>query len=1348
MHRQDALRAFRRPSDSDDSGISAKILVPPGRRHSATLVKDALLPEAAFQKLQVRRYSLEETDIKADSRRRHSSTNTKGALISETPSDNIQVRRLSLGEGQRPEMYTIKDINITIGDEKFKINTEDLTSTEQKDLEISTKMKMAKVDSSGVIQDSRVQSMRDSGIDIRAESEDSLPNSGDDSKMEIEVGKIKHELVPITSPEEGHNGPQAPTHKDNITIPIEIRVPGGEGRQSKSAPPARDEPALPGGLSPRSRIPVPVQTADMSRENRADVLNRAERLLRAQESMAPTQNKQHASLPKAPENNSLHIARVEHPPYIPPILPPSKPAYPESRQTVTTNNLNSESDFSDDDDDLTTARSVLDSRQPLNQPRRARRVTFYRNGDPHWKGVNFAINNKRIRNMEALLILLSEKIPLPYGVRHVYTLGGKRLTDLTELEHGKSYVCASGEMVKGVDYGRKTERYWHNRKPTAGKRRGENYLYKEDPVDRLSIDSRQSMMSDQLSPRSKPRVITIISNTHRDSRGKILLNPRTSQNFEDILKDMTGAIKMTNPPIEALYTFSTEQKVQGFGQLFREFRDCDIFIACGSESLKRGPPSSEGYKSDAPAHAQYEHTQPIKQSTRKTQTPQKQQMSGSSSDSGEDSLTPPPPSHAYISRRRSVQSNATQTDIEADPKPLDDFADNSMDTLAVQDSDDPYVTSPVASEDDVVRMTIHGRRQTFFRPTSYDKTYVNPGSRPNKKLKLEWVYGYRGYDARDNLCVLPSGELMYFVATVVVIYNPRKETQRHYIGHTEDIQCMSHHPSEQYVATGQMAGQLPDAHAHIRVWDHVTLNTLAVIGLETFQNGICCLGFSKQNHGNYLMAVDEGDNHVLSVWDWQADKIVAKTKTHPDTVVLGAFHPHEDSILITAGKQHMYFWKMVGGKILRDKKSGVFEGEKPKFITGMEFSATGDVITGDSSGNILVWSRDDSNIFNLQHAIMRAHEKSVFTLRMLSDGTLLSGGGVDRKLVAWDSLRGYIPAKAERQLSEANGGIRTIVEQNAGQADGLLYLATSNNLIIQGSLQTKFTTVIQGHSEELWALAVHPHEHAFLTAGYDNHVCLWSSATHKLLWRVSVEKPCLSATFSPNGALAVVGTTVGLFVALNAYDGSLVASFQVGTEQLDAIRFSPDGSLLAMGSHDNTIYLFSVLDDGRTFRKAALLKGHKNFLTHIDWSSDGRYLQSVDGDYELLFWKVDENRRENPAVTRDVTWHTQTCILGYNVLGIWPARENGIDINTVSRSESGDLLAVGDSQGFLKLYRYPSTQKKAQSHQWKMCSSNVTNVKFLYDDGYLLTTGGMDAALMQWAVQVTEGINRNRAKRY
>ena len=54
-------------------------------------------------------------------------------------------------------------------------------------------------------------------------------------------------------------------------------------------------------------------------------------------------------------------------------------------------------------------------------------------------------------------------------------------------------------------------------------------------------------------------------------------------------------------------------------------------------------------------------------------------------------------------------------------------------------------------------------------------------------LKLEWVYGYRGKDARSNLYLLPTGELIYFVASVVVLFNPELNKQRHYLGHTEEV---------------------------------------------------------------------------------------------------------------------------------------------------------------------------------------------------------------------------------------------------------------------------------------------------------------------------------------------------------------------------------------------------------------------------------------------------------------------------------------------------------------------------------------------------------------------------------
>lgn len=55
-------------------------------------------------------------------------------------------------------------------------------------------------------------------------------------------------------------------------------------------------------------------------------------------------------------------------------------------------------------------------------------------------------------------------------------------------------------------------------------------------------------------------------------------------------------------------------------------------------------------------------------------------------------------------------------------------------------------------------------------------------------LSLPFSYGYRGSDTRRNLWVLPSGELLYYVAAVAVILDREDDVQRHYTEHTEDIQ--------------------------------------------------------------------------------------------------------------------------------------------------------------------------------------------------------------------------------------------------------------------------------------------------------------------------------------------------------------------------------------------------------------------------------------------------------------------------------------------------------------------------------------------------------------------------------
>ena len=47
------------------------------------------------------------------------------------------------------------------------------------------------------------------------------------------------------------------------------------------------------------------------------------------------------------------------------------------------------------------------------------------------------------------------------------------------------------------------------------------------------------------------------------------------------------------------------------------------------------------------------------------------------------------------------------------------------------------------------------------------------------------------------------------------------------------------------------------------------------------------------------------------------------------------------------------------------------------------------------------------------------------------------------------------------QIPEGAGYIRTLVPQNFGGADGVLYIGTTNNIIYEGSMQDKFTTVVQ-----------------------------------------------------------------------------------------------------------------------------------------------------------------------------------------------------------------------------------------------------------------------------------------------
>ncbi|KAM5298140.1 echinoderm microtubule-associated protein-like 2 isoform 1-T1 [Glossophaga mutica] len=632
-------------------------------------------------------------------------------------------------------------------------------------------------------------------------------------------------------------------------------------------------------------------------------------------------------------------------------------------------------------------------------------------------------------------------------------------------------------------------------------------------------------------------------------------------------------------------------------------------------------------------------------------------------------------------------------------------------------------------EEGSVKMFLRGRPVPMLIPDELAPTYSldTRSELPSCRLKLDWVYGYRGRDCRANLYLLPTGEIVYFVASVAVLYSVEEQRQRHYLGHNDDIKCLAVHPDMVTIATGQVAGTTKEGKPlppHVRIWDSVSLSTLHVLGLGVFDRAVCCVGFSKSNGGNLLCAVDESNDHVLSVWDWAKEAKVVDSKCSNEAVLVATFHPTDPTTLITCGKSHIYFWSLEGGSL--SKRQGLFEKhEKPKYILCVTFLEGGDVVTGDSGGNLYVWGKGGNRI---THVVAGAHDGGVFGLCALRDGTLVSGGGRDRRVVLWGSDYSKLQ---EVEVPEDFGPVRTVAE---GRGD-TLYVGTTRNSILQGSVHTGFSLLVQGHVEELWGLAAHPSRAQFVTCGQDKLVHLWSVESHQPVWSRTIEDPARSAGFHPSGSVLAVGTVTGRWLLLDTETHDLVAIHTDGNEQISVVSFSPDGAYLAVGSHDNLVYVYTVDQGGRKVSRLGKCSGHSSFITHLDWAKDSSCFVTNSGDYEILYWDPATCKQITSADTvRNTDWATASCVLGFGVFGIWSEGADGTDINAVARSHNGKLLASADDFGKVHLFSYPCCQPRALSHKYGGHSSHVTNVAFLWDDSMALSTGGKDTSILQWRV--------------
>ncbi|XP_030262168.1 serine/threonine-protein kinase DCLK1-like isoform X2 [Sparus aurata] len=217
--------------------------------------------------------------------------------------------------------------------------------------------------------------------------------------------------------------------------------------------------------------------------------------------------------------------------------------------------------------------------QALISEKKAKKIRFYRNGDRYFKGIVYAISQERFRSIEALLAdltrSLSDNVNLPQGVRTIYTVDGTtRITSMDQLVEGESYVCASIEPYKKLDYTKNVNPNWAVGAKTAVSTRDPPSLGSAKAVPQETRESKDFI---------KPKLVTIVRSGVKPRKAvRILLNKKTAHSFEQVLTDITDAIKLDTGVVKRLYT--VDGKMVTCLQDF--FGDDDIFFACGPEKFR------------------------------------------------------------------------------------------------------------------------------------------------------------------------------------------------------------------------------------------------------------------------------------------------------------------------------------------------------------------------------------------------------------------------------------------------------------------------------------------------------------------------------------------------------------------------------------------------------------------------------------------------------------------------------------------------------------------------------------------------------------------------------------------
>ncbi|KAK5600327.1 hypothetical protein CRENBAI_026804 [Crenichthys baileyi] len=167
----------------------------------------------------------------------------------------------------------------------------------------------------------------------------------------------------------------------------------------------------------------------------------------------------------------------------------------------------------------------------------AKRITFYKSGDSQFGGVRMAIHKRSFKCFDALLDDLSQKVPLPFGVRTVTTPQGTHtIKHLEQLQDGGCYLCSDRRQAKPINM------------ELAGKRQGIWYHHSRRPQ---RPETSSGSPPGHLHLPHRQRRILLVKNSEPGMRRSIVLSRSSTRSLRAFLDEVSEVMQFH---VRKLYT--------------------------------------------------------------------------------------------------------------------------------------------------------------------------------------------------------------------------------------------------------------------------------------------------------------------------------------------------------------------------------------------------------------------------------------------------------------------------------------------------------------------------------------------------------------------------------------------------------------------------------------------------------------------------------------------------------------------------------------------------------------------------------------------------------------------------